>query len=171
MTNDELTKLKAICDAATPGPWCYSDGVMVIQTSHITRDVWTICEAHHHPKSDAAFIATFNPTKVKELLDEIERLNDKIRAPCSKCDSIYTQASKEIEALQVRVENFKRIADHEHIVACSFESKLEKAIELANIVMDDDSCYRQPCFYKAREFLSQLDDPNIGDNGLKLDGN
>lgn len=82
MTAAELSNLRALAKAATPGPWhppTKEDGY-ITQTSHITRDVWTI------PRSleDMQFIAAANPSTVLVLIGSLEdaeswseKLNDK----------------------------------------------------------------------------------------------
>jgi hypothetical protein len=67
-----LEELKRIADSATSGPWHKSGGDRVVQTSHITRDVWTIAQCPMRTENNAEFIATFNPTLIKAMLKEIE---------------------------------------------------------------------------------------------------
>jgi hypothetical protein len=69
-----ITEIKKRLAAATPGPWQVlkeRDGsVGVIQTSHITRDVWSIPRT----EADVEFIAAA-PSDIAYLLAEVERLN------------------------------------------------------------------------------------------------
>lgn len=74
----KLDAIRARLEAATPGPWHQSDVNRVIQTSHITRDVWTICETREHPIKDTPFIANA-PTDIKALLDEVTSLEAKVK--------------------------------------------------------------------------------------------
>ena len=60
-----LTKLREICDAATPGPWWEDDQIWAYGKDG--ADI-IVC----HPESsdaNADFIATFNPTMIGKLLD------------------------------------------------------------------------------------------------------
>jgi hypothetical protein len=78
-----LEKLKAICAGATPGPWRKS-GSHVIQTAHVTRDVWRI--ASHINDADATHIATFNPSLVLAMLECLEAAQS-MRASWIKSDT------------------------------------------------------------------------------------
>lgn len=70
MNKQDLDRLQAVCDAATPGPWHYGEhnGVLM-QTSHITRDVWCIPRS----ENDRAFI-TSSREAVPTLIAEVRRL-------------------------------------------------------------------------------------------------
>ncbi len=66
----DVAKMRALCDAATSGPWTYENdgtiGGILVRPSH--------GRPHRHDSAeDAAFIAAAR-TAVPELLDEIERL-------------------------------------------------------------------------------------------------
>ncbi len=74
----KLEELKRIADAATAGPW-HQSGDRVIQTAHITRDVWVIAQCPMRTENNAEFIATFHPTLIKAMLREIEDLREKVR--------------------------------------------------------------------------------------------
>lgn len=69
MTPDELQRLKDLCERATAGPWLASAGFSVIQTNHVTRDVWTIPMTH----DDIAFIAASREA-LPNLLAFVEHL-------------------------------------------------------------------------------------------------
>lgn len=69
----DLDKDQALCDRATPGPWHLNDAKdLITQTSHVTRDVWTIPRTFE----DMYFITAFNPEHVKEYIAEVRRLRD-----------------------------------------------------------------------------------------------
>jgi hypothetical protein len=74
MTQDELNRLKALCEQATPGPWSpcvdhYEDyGIMAPTAREIGR-LGGLTQAHE----DAAFIAS-SRTAMPELIAEVERL-------------------------------------------------------------------------------------------------
>ncbi len=65
MSKLDLDELLKLAEAATPGPWRLdSDDDRIIQTNHITRDIW------HIPKSqsDMIFIAAANPQTISRLV-------------------------------------------------------------------------------------------------------
>lgn len=70
MTADDLTRLRAVAEAATPGPW-EADGFYV-RVGH----EFAIALANSRPDTsphDAEFIATFDPPTVAALIDRVER--------------------------------------------------------------------------------------------------
>lgn len=80
MTNDELHTLKALAEAATPGPWeagndigegeVYGvDGYAVVGAA---AQAWTRREVD----ANARFIAAANPQTVLALVAEVERLRE-----------------------------------------------------------------------------------------------
>lgn len=72
-----LQQLRAVAEAATPGPWTPTLGGQVIQVHHVTRDVWTI----PRDTADLAYIATFHPTLVLALLRVAEAAADVHSSP------------------------------------------------------------------------------------------
>ncbi len=71
----DLSKLEAIVRARTPGPWHLSaDGERILQTAHLTRDVWEI----PHKQEDMPFIATMG-TLADLILDVIRAADDLAR--------------------------------------------------------------------------------------------
>ena len=78
MKQERLAELKALTEAATPGPWKY-DGIMFIQDP----DTSMVCEIRGYgadlPMDDnAAFIAAAR-TALPELIAEIERLQGVVK--------------------------------------------------------------------------------------------
>lgn len=78
MTNEEITRLRALADAATPGPW--KRDVSELDVFAVDRGLpQTIVSANDYGISvqqtmcDIAFIAAAR-TAIPALLDEIERL-------------------------------------------------------------------------------------------------
>ena len=58
MTLDQRIKeIKERMEKSTPGPWFKTKDCYVVQTNHITRDVWTIADCLHDPENDGHFIA------------------------------------------------------------------------------------------------------------------
>lgn len=80
MSPERLKELRALAEAATPGPW-HIDGPnaddVVAEVSSLTvvpRTNGMLCA----PRYDAAFIAA-SRSAVPELLDEVERLRESLR--------------------------------------------------------------------------------------------
>lgn len=73
-----LSDLERLAKAATPGPWCKLGDYSVIQTAHVTRDVWNVCLAdiadlrsRDIHKKDIEYIAAANPQTILTLLQVI----------------------------------------------------------------------------------------------------
>ena len=90
MTKEERSKLKALAEKATPGPWCadidIEDGeevVYSIQRAAYTTDIVRTDAGAYPPKvNDARYIAACSPDKVLsllDLLDHYEKNNELIR--------------------------------------------------------------------------------------------
>jgi hypothetical protein len=83
LTKSRLDEIDARAGKATPGPWRES-GSCIIQTDHVTRDVWEIPQC----KSDTLFIAHARDD-VPALVAEVRRLRTAIReiiddaSPCT----------------------------------------------------------------------------------------
>ena len=88
MTDLDLTKLREIAAAATPGPWGVYDANEGMSPP---RPYWSVANNEFHnptnldalaidisidygDKDDAAHIAAFDPPTVLALIDEVERL-------------------------------------------------------------------------------------------------
>lgn len=82
MTNDKYNRLRALCAAATPGPWVSAwddevadDETPLIRTGHggsIVAGMWYDGPRGACLEADAAFIAAADPSTVVVLLDAIE---------------------------------------------------------------------------------------------------
>ncbi len=67
---EQIESRLAVCAKATPGPWHQSAAEkrnLVIQTAHITRDVWTIARTDHDCEVNSAFIAASRNQREGEL--------------------------------------------------------------------------------------------------------
>lgn len=89
MPDLDLSALRKVAEAATPGPWS------ALGTGRSGGDHWYVCdegeaiasisaqdginEAQREP--DATHMATFDPPTVLALLDELERLQREARGP------------------------------------------------------------------------------------------
>lgn len=80
LTDDRKTELRALCDAATPGPWEWSH--LLNPNGLLSGDCEVIAILPEHTcslemlEADAAFIAA-SRTAVPEILDEVERLQSR----------------------------------------------------------------------------------------------
>jgi hypothetical protein len=67
--------LASLPEGATPGPWYVAkDGQSILQTSHITRDVWTI------PRTDADMHLCAAAPALRDALAEVLAENERLRA-------------------------------------------------------------------------------------------
>ena len=94
MPDLDLTKLREIAEAATPGPWGVYDANEGMSPP---RPYWSVANNEFHnptnldalaidisvdygDKADADHIATFDPPTVLALIDEVERLRAQVDA-------------------------------------------------------------------------------------------
>ena len=112
VTHDEL---RALCKAATPGPWgTHPDDPWEVQgnlAAYHGDDCEPVCTIRTDDAADATYIAAVSPDVVEGLLDEIARLKALLRfsvtpdaaltgcggGTCEECDS---WRSKVTEALR-----------------------------------------------------------------------
>ena len=78
-----LADERRIAEAATEGPWEErTDDADMLHVVHDSEYVSYVCtvggKEAPNAESDAEFIATFNPQRVLELLDENERLSQRV---------------------------------------------------------------------------------------------
>jgi hypothetical protein len=78
-SNEEL---RPIVEAATPGPWFYrkDEEDHAAAVAHEHGWVEAILPSGEQENNDARFCATFNPAKVKAMLDQIDAQQEKIDA-------------------------------------------------------------------------------------------
>lgn len=79
-----LAEIEARLKAATPGPWQASAASHVIQTNHLTRDVWHICttDTGFHQMEEWAANAKLianAPQDLADLIAEVKRLEQKVK--------------------------------------------------------------------------------------------
>lgn len=123
MTPARLAHLRALCDAATPGPWAVYDrtpedierpgidGVYAEpQGKYSGRIVETDFGCYPPYKRDAAFIAAAR-TALPEALDEIERLAAQVEALRTRTPYYY-ELTAERDALKVEVERLEERVSH-----------------------------------------------------------
>lgn len=121
----DLDKLKALAEAATPGPWA-------ICTAPDTNNRQAVCDHNFeyiartdtysiHPdescEANAAFIAAAR-NAVPELVDEVERLRDRLRAVEAQNDALgnANEAHVQRNAAIARVEQAERERDEAYAV-------------------------------------------------------
>ena len=89
---------REICDAATPGPWetCEDDGTTwVISSGPLTTYIAKMShDGEEQQKDNAEFIAHYNPEKICDMLDEIDKLRKDLVLCISRCEE--RQSIKEI---------------------------------------------------------------------------
>ena len=103
---EQIESRLAVCAKATPGPWHQSAAEkrnLVIQTAHITRDVWTIARTDHDCEVNSAFIAASRNQREGELAalkvaaEALECETPAICAisacPCDNCEALAQIAS------------------------------------------------------------------------------
>lgn len=99
MTPDEIAALRALVDAATPGPWTtkgpgrgWGDHVAVLSPDDDGPAV-ALAWASREWKRDAAFIAA-SRAAVPTLLDEVERLRGALRECVGQmaCAAMFVQS-------------------------------------------------------------------------------
>lgn len=106
---ERIAEIRKRCEAATPGPWHQAGvhGNGVIQTSHITRDVWTIANTFHAKEVDTPFIA-HSREDIPWLLSQLEAVTKRNETQARTIDSIVferDEARAEAERLQQALQN------------------------------------------------------------------
>lgn len=104
-------ELRRIAEAATPGPWeldkcdnrVHVDYVRAPNDENLIAPICSVSS----PGPNAEFIATFNPQRVLELLDEI----DQLRADVSSTEEMAADYNEEIVASHARLAAVEKIAD------------------------------------------------------------
>jgi len=113
MTDDELKAARALCDAATPGPWAVSNDPfsnMVVDTD----GTW-VADVGIAPR-DAAFIAAARAL-VPALIDEVERLRTVTEL---RGDRDYVAADRD-RLRAALTEALNRLDAHVGALRCTFD--------------------------------------------------
>lgn len=70
----DLASLRALCDAATPGPWEVDAGHRIVRACNLSPFAPTALGKVSLPwRVDAAYLAAVSPDVVRALLDRLER--------------------------------------------------------------------------------------------------
>lgn len=101
----DVTELRRLAEAATPGPWSTAAFQLVID---VARRIDVGMCGH---RDDAAFIAAANPATVLALLDERDALLD-AAARLAHMTEARDNARAEVERLTGRVELVREWIDH-----------------------------------------------------------
>lgn len=137
MTDEEIAKLRELCEKATPGPWrqdvsCPDDVVIwgpntdqwIANVGEPISPVGFIASAHAH---DAEFIAA-SRTAIPKLLDMVEHLQHSLADACKTSNhwsDSYSRVFGELEAARDEIEVYKRVAwqlaELAHRVRCEFD--------------------------------------------------
>ena len=92
---ESLNKLKAICDAATPGPWDYME--VRDEILHVADDGGVFLAARCPVSENAVFIAS-SRSAMPILIELVEALDEKVqtlkdlRSPASLSQELYRDA-------------------------------------------------------------------------------
>ena len=96
MTDEDLSKLRAIADGATPGPWRAAPSRTGVVSA---ADDWWVCTVNRvTPVLDVEFIAASRGA-VPALLDEVERLREENRVLTNKMSLTQGVSDKILEDL------------------------------------------------------------------------
>lgn len=95
MTSDRLEELRRIAEAATPGPWAVNPFKATVDEMPsmlpICGLLWpTDQRTEEQTLANATHIATFDPTTVIAILDEIERLRREREVLAAALNHVYT---------------------------------------------------------------------------------
>ena len=127
MTDNELSKLRALTDSATPGPWSampFDDCSRVYSGEPLKGRLVVISPYEYNPRDeeDAAFIAAAR-TAVPALIGEVERLRadlsrltrnarneaDQYRAKSNNLRRLMLEAQKERDSLRREVKRLQPV--------------------------------------------------------------
>ena len=138
MTSEELKRLEELCEKATPGPWHSSAGSHVIQTAHVTRDVWHICDclplSLNHTENyyslelhaNKEFIAAAR-TAVPELIAEVRRLKERCEIADKAVLEVCTNSNKAFDDYKSKLAIAKEALEFE-VKRCGGSPKLAEAL-------------------------------------------
>lgn len=109
----DLAKLKALAEAATPGPWSY-DGSYVcparVEAGTTYVETWRSVADCHQPEN-TQFIAAANPAVVLELIAENERLREAHEQVCTNYNQVSfasEERGKQIAELKAECEGLRK---------------------------------------------------------------
>ncbi|RPH65028.1 MAG: hypothetical protein EHM89_00365 [Acidobacteria bacterium] len=114
MTGPDLSKLRALAEAAMPGEWLYSEVRGQVDTSQFALDgtlydgvSWQPEQVDERTHAQGRFIAACSPSTVLALLDEIKRLKSLCREACDiAClqNSFYPGEAELIDAIRSEID-------------------------------------------------------------------
>ena len=117
----DLAELKALAEAATPGPWSY-DGSYVcparVEAGTTYVETWRSVADCHQPEN-TQFIAAANPAVVLELIAENERLREAHEQVCTNYNQVSfasEERGKQIAELKAECEGLRADAEKWKIV-------------------------------------------------------
>ncbi|MFJ3486600.1 ead/Ea22-like family protein [Pseudomonas sp. NPDC090202] len=105
----DIKELKALAEAATPGPWGYN-GNCGFRVWSTPLDCY-VFDTGTQP--DAEFVAAANPAAVLELIAEIERLRDSHQQVCENYNKVSyasEERGRQIDQLKAENELLRRLA-------------------------------------------------------------
>jgi hypothetical protein len=92
VTADDIKKLRAIAQTATPGPWRLTASRTGIVAA--VDDSWICTVSRITPVTDVEFIAAANPQAVLALIDDIEHANTAARTIADKAADFAVECAK-----------------------------------------------------------------------------
>jgi len=96
MTDDEIKRLRRLCEVATPGPWAQDTGTLCNKVADAYgRLLLRVHEDHERYPHDAAFIAAAREALPK-LLDEVEAWKTR----CGEFEAAADRASQRADGWQ-----------------------------------------------------------------------
>lgn len=112
----DYAKLKALAEAATPGPWSY-DGSYVcparVEVGTTYVETWRSVADCHQPEN-TQFIAAANPAVVLELIAENERLREAHEQVCTNYNQVSyasEERGKQIDQLKAECEGLSSVVE------------------------------------------------------------
>jgi len=95
MTPEQLNEIERLAKAATPGPWRVDGNGDIIQTNHVTRDVWFI----PRKREDTEYTARMDPATTLAMVARIRELEE----TCRMLYGIAALFNRETDAVWVEV--------------------------------------------------------------------
>ena len=92
MPDDELTRLRALAHAATPGPWGTYQSLN--GWHYTTPTTGTVTDVRSQSRADAEFIAATDPSVILALLDRVARAEEANATKDRACDEALIELEK-----------------------------------------------------------------------------
>lgn len=112
MTADR-DRLRALADAATPGPWRQPDDEDSIRGAWSdAAERWVVQQYDGEPTTDdAAFIAAADPDTIRQLLDTLDQVEDEANAIRAELGTLLRLAEERQRVAEAKVARVEALAD------------------------------------------------------------